>query len=115
VIDDDIEKVRELAQYAKLVPAENPEGAPLFHAVKDERLAIAKILLENGAYTVEMDRNGSRFPLEVAYQTGNRDMVRLLLASTACGLVSPLPPWWRSPVPISLCTYASERTTSPSS
>ena len=80
VIDDDIEKVRELAQYAKLVPAENPEGAPLFHAVKDERLAIAKILLENGAYTVEMDRNGSRFPLEVAYQTGNRDMVRLLLA-----------------------------------
>ena len=80
VIDGDLNRVRELAQYAKLVPSENPEGAPLFHAVMGNHLEIAKILLENGAYTIEMDRDASRYPLEIAYQKGYRDMVHLLLA-----------------------------------
>ena len=80
VIDGDADKVRELAQYAKLVPDENTKGAPLLHAVKGDHLEIARILLESGAYSIEMDRNGLYFPLEVAYRKGNRDMVRLLLA-----------------------------------
>ena len=79
VIDGDIEKVRELAPYAKLVPDTNPEGCPLFHAVKDNNLEIVRILLENNAYTLEMDRDGARYPLELAYLNGNRDIVRLLI------------------------------------
>ncbi len=80
VIDGNLDKVCELAQYAKLVPYENPEGAPLLHAVRNGYLEIAKILLQNGAYSIENDRNGSRYPLDIAYQNGDRDMVRLLLS-----------------------------------
>ena len=80
VIDGDIDKVRELAPYAMLVPEDNSEGSPLIHAVMENRTDILKILLENGAYTIEMERDGSRYPLEMAYKNGNRDIVRLLLA-----------------------------------
>ena len=80
VIDGNLDKVRELAQYAKLVPYENPEGAPLLHAVRNGYLEIAKILLQNGAYSIETDRASSRYPLDIAYQNGDRDMVRLLLS-----------------------------------
>ena len=79
VIDGNYVSVTELASFAKLVPQENPEGAPLFHAVKGNRIDLAKALLENGAYAIEMAKDGSRFPLEVAYQNENRDMICLLV------------------------------------
>ena len=80
VINGNLEDVQRLSAYAKLVPQENPEGSPLYHAVQENRLDIAKVLLENGAYAIEMGKNGIQYPLEVAYQNGYRDMVRLLLA-----------------------------------
>ena len=79
VINEDLEEVTRLAEYARLVPESNPEGSPLYHAVKQNSMEMTRILLENGAYTLEMDRDGSCFPLETAYQNGNREIVRLLI------------------------------------
>ena len=79
VIQGDLQEVCRLAKYAKLVPDDNPEGSPLYHAVKDNKYEIAKVLLENGAYVLEIERDGSHYPLEIAYQNGNRDLVKLLI------------------------------------
>ena len=79
VLDGNLDEINRLIIYAKLVPLENPEGSPLYHAVNTNRIDIAKTLLENSAYVLEMDRDGSRFPLEVAYRNDNPDMVRLLV------------------------------------
>ena len=78
VIAGDLNSVNQLAEYSKLVPQENPKGSPLYHAVKGNWFDIAKVLLENGAYTIETDKEGSNLPIEVAYKNGNQDMVRLL-------------------------------------
>ena len=79
VINADMEETAHLAEYARLVPENNPEGSPLYHGVKLNHISIVGILLAQGAYVLEMDKDGSRFPLEVAYQNGNREMVRLLI------------------------------------
>ena len=79
VIKGDLDEVNRLAAYAKLVPVADRVGLPLYHAVAKNRVDIAELLLENGAYVLQFDRFDKRFPLEVAYNNGNKEMVRLLI------------------------------------
>ena len=80
VINGDTEEVKRLAAYAKLIPGVDQEGSPLYHAVANNRVDLAEILLQNGAYVLQFDRFDKRFPLEIAYiNNKNREMAHLLI------------------------------------
>ena len=80
VIDGDLAEVNRLAKFAKVLPSPCQDGSPLYHAVKDNKNDIAKVLLENGAYVLEIERDGSHYPLEIAYNNRNRELVHLLIS-----------------------------------
>lgn len=79
VIDGDLEEVVKLAAYAKLKPSPDSGESALYFAVKNNNYDIVKVLLENGAYVLEIYSDGSHYPLEIAYTNGNQEMVRLLI------------------------------------
>ena len=58
------------------------DDTPLFVAVREGHLDIARMLIENGASPLKRLRNG-RTPLHTAVEDGNHEAVKCLLEATA--------------------------------